>query len=364
MTSVLDESLRQLEAVLDVLGCGAALVRPDGSIVYINQRLARMMRRDARSLQGKSIAEAYNLGTHPEEVREKLSDLIGKDTELSLPVKDSEPIPVLVSASDVRVASAGDLLLLTMIDLSRQKQAEAQLKQHYEFVVQMSNTVMERALDLRDSNEDLEQRVRLRTIDLRDANLDAIFMLAVASEAKDEDTGRHVRRIQGYSAALALRLGMDERASEAVGHASILHDVGKMQVPDGILKKPGPLTEDERRMIQRHTLAGERILANGRFFDRARQIARSHHENFDGSGYPDQRAAHDIPLEARIVHLVDVFDALVTERVYKPAWPWARALETVQAESGAMFDPELTRAFMSLAEDGTLKQVSEQVARL
>src|SRR5206468_3740819 len=140
------------------------------------------------------------------------------------------------------------------------------------------------------------RRGRGRTAERHEANMDAIYMLAVASESKDEDTGAHVRRLERYSRTLARELGFGEREAETVGYSAILHDIGKIHVPDHILKKPGPLTDDERRVIQEHTLAGEHILSVKPFFHMARRIARHHHENWDGSGYPDRAAGADIPV--------------------------------------------------------------------
>jgi putative two-component system response regulator len=177
-------------------------------------------------------------------------------------------------------------------------------------------------------------------------------MLAVASEAKDADTGQHVRRIQAYAHALARRLGMGDDEAEEIGYSAVLHDVGKIHVPDEILKKPGSLNDDERRRMQEHTIVGERILGTGTFFVRARRIARSHHENWDGSGYPDALAGRAIPLEARIVHLADVYDALVHERVYKPAWSPDDAARAIRDARGWMFEPDLVDAFLDLHTQG------------
>ena len=125
-----------------------------------------------------------------------------------------------------------------------------------------------------------------------------------------------------------------------------------MHVPDHILKKPGPLTDEERAIVQQHTVAGEHILSEKTFFHRARLIARSHHENWDGSGYPDTNASHAIPIEARIVHLADVFDALTTPRVYKLAWTSDDAAGVIRESRGKMFDPDVVRAFESLYARG------------
>jgi HD-GYP domain-containing protein (c-di-GMP phosphodiesterase class II) len=248
-------------------------------------------------------------------------------------------------------------------NLARARQfaeAEKNLKEQYDIIAKLSNNVMDSAMDLKHDNEILEIRVRERTRELTEANIDAIYMLAIASEAKDEDTGSHVRRIFRLTKQIASALGMNDRQSEDLAYASVLHDVGKIHVPDQILKKPGPLTEGEWKVMREHTIAGERILSDKPFFSHARKIARSHHENWDGSGYPDATSGERIPMEARIVHLADVYDALTSPRVYKAAWKPTEAADFIRESSGHMFDPDLVPLFDELVKSG---QVNGQAQR-
>jgi response regulator RpfG family c-di-GMP phosphodiesterase len=232
------------------------------------------------------------------------------------------------------------------------RDADVRLREEYNAVSSLSDTVLEQALSLKHHTRDLEEKVRERTADLENAQLDTIFMLALASEAKDEDTGLHLRRIEQSSRLVAVELGLDAREAETLGRAAVLHDVGKMHVPDRILKKPGPLTQDEREIMRQHTIAAERILLDRPYFSTARSIARSHHENWDGTGYPDRLQRDAIPLEARIVHLVDVYDALTSVRVYKPAWTADEALRLIKSSAGTQFDPSVVRAFLHLHARG------------
>jgi putative two-component system response regulator len=186
--------------------------------------------------------------------------------------------------------------------------------------------------------------------------MESVYMLAVASEAKDEDTGAHVRRIQALTEVVARALGLVASQAEQMGVAAILHDVGKIHVPDHILKKPGKLTDEERAIMEQHTVIGERILSKTRFFDEARRIARSHHENWDGSGYPDATVGDATPLSARIVHVVDVFDALISPRVYKPAWRFDDAADWIRDHAGQWFDPAVVAAMCGLVRSGDLKR--------
>jgi putative two-component system response regulator len=155
---------------------------------------------------------------------------------------------------------------------------------------------------------------------------------------------------------LANQLGVFNAEAERIGNAAVLHDVGKIHTPDQILKKPAPLTKDERAEMQQHTLAGERILKPSHYFAQASRIARSHHENWDGSGYPDGLAENQIPFEARLVHLVDVYDALTHHRIYKPAWDRQAAMEEIIRNRGTMFDPAMVDAFVEMEKAGQLER--------
>lgn len=178
----------------------------------------------------------------------------------------------------------------------------------------------------------------------------AMLALARGAEAKDEQTGQHVTRVKENSVALAEAIGLDASEADAIGWAAMLHDVGKLHVPDSILVKPGPLDPDEWAIMKMHPIWGERILGDSAFFGRARHIARWHHENFDGSGYPDGLRAETIPIEARIVRLTDSFDAMTNQRPYAGARSVAWALEEIERCAGRQFDPELARVFIALLE--------------
>jgi len=198
--------------------------------------------------------------------------------------------------------------------------------------------------------------VKKRTAELHESHMETTYILAIASEAKDEETGAHVRRLKHLSQLLAQAMGLSVAAAEQIGNSAILHDVGKIHTPDHILKKPGPLTPEERVEMHQHTLAGERILKPSRYFQQASQIARSHHENWDGSGYPDGLLECEIPFEARLVHLVDVYDALTHPRIYKPAWDHESAIEEIVRNRGKMFDPALVDAFVQMHRGGQVER--------
>ncbi|MEL0584544.1 MAG: HD domain-containing phosphohydrolase [Candidatus Thiodiazotropha sp. (ex. Lucinoma kazani)] len=183
---------------------------------------------------------------------------------------------------------------------------------------------------------------------------ETINLLAVASEYKDEDTGEHIRRIENVTRLLALELGMSETYAVQLGQSSTLHDIGKLSVPDSVLQKPGKLTSEEFEVIKLHTLNGEKILAGHGQFELASSIARSHHEHYDGSGYPEGAAGDDIPICGRITALADVYDALSNERPYKGAWPKVDVLNLVRCERGRQFDPDVVDAFFRLIDKGVI----------
>jgi len=194
---------------------------------------------------------------------------------------------------------------------------------------------------------------------LEAAYQDAVVMLCLAAEGKDLDTASHLYRVQDYTEALALRMGVDNKAAAHMGLMSMLHDIGKLATPDAILKKPDKLTAEEWEIMREHPLAGVRILGNNPFYEIAREICAGHHENYDGSGYPNNVKGEDIPLSARIVKLADVFDALTTKRPYKEPWPMETALTHIESHSGLMFDPAMVKELNNLFIDGTLMRIKE-----
>ncbi|MCR4319835.1 MAG: HAMP domain-containing protein [Candidatus Brocadiaceae bacterium] len=196
--------------------------------------------------------------------------------------------------------------------------------------------------------------------DLRDANIEALLMLARACEARDDDTGNHVLRINHYSTALAKELGLEELFIKELGPSSILHDVGKIHTPDYVLKKKGYFTNKEREEMKKHPLYGDRILGDSEFFHLAKEIARWHHENFDGTGYPDGLKGEAIPIWARIVRLADTYDALVTKRCYKSAWSDLQAHKQIVNYSGTHFDPLVVEAFKHLFEKGVIQEIKNR----
>jgi CHASE2 domain-containing sensor protein len=202
-------------------------------------------------------------------------------------------------------------------------------------------------------NDVLEERVRERTAQLRETQLEIVQRLSQAAESRDGDTGEHIQRIRRMTHKLALAIGVPEDEAELIGHASAMHDVGKIGIPDRVLLKPGKLDAEEWPLMQSHTTIGAEILAgsNSALLQIAEEIALTHHERFDGTGYPQGLAGEAIPLGARITAICDVFDALRSQRVYKDSWTIDDAVAELEAQRGRHFDPALVDAFLALVPD-------------
>ena len=204
---------------------------------------------------------------------------------------------------------------------------------------QMERIVADFGRMYRERNDALEEVAR--------AHHDALMRLSRAAEYRDDDTGVHIIRIGKLAGALALLLGERSAFATLLEKAAPMHDVGKIGIPDRVLKKPGPLSPDERAEMNRHPAIGAEILGKSRIplFQLAAEVALSHHERFDGSGYPSGLDGESIPLSGRIVTVVDFFDALTMDRCYRPAFTDAKALDMLLAERGKAFDPRVVDCF-------------------
>jgi two-component system response regulator RpfG len=195
----------------------------------------------------------------------------------------------------------------------------------------------------------LEEQVRAATHAIRVREHETLLRLAKAGEYRDEETGNHVIRMARFARVIAETLGVDETECESIELSAPMHDIGKIGIPDQILLKPGKLTTQEFEIIKQHTIIGYEILRDSpsKYLRMGAEIALGHHEKYDGSGYPQGLAGETIPLTARIVAVADVFDALTSDRCYKPAWRDQDVLGLLVSESGKHFDPQCIDAFLS-----------------
>lgn len=233
-----------------------------------------------------------------------------------------------------------------------------------EIVVTLSNALQRRSLEIanREHRESLEQMVKERTAvlwgaiaklesveqDLRDSREETIRRLSIAAELRDKQMGNHIVRMGQYCGLIAERAGMDPERMELIRVASAMHDVGKIGIPDKILLKPSQLDDEERRIMQEHAEIGYQILAGSAapLLQCAASIALTHHEKYDGTGYPNGLRGEDIPVEGRIAAIADVFDALTSNRVQRRAFPIGEALDIMRKDSGKHFDPGLLEGFL------------------
>jgi HD domain/B12 binding domain len=203
-------------------------------------------------------------------------------------------------------------------------------------------------LEVDERNDDLRRALS----ELEIAQAETVRRLSMAVEFRDEDTGAHIERIGRFSTLLAEAIGMNPDFCRRIGYAAPLHDVGKVAIPDAILLKPGQLTPEERAIVETHAEEGHRLLrgSSSSILDMGATIALSHHERWDGGGYPRGVAAENIPIEGRIVAIADVFDALTSHRVYRKAFPVEKAVEMMLEQADRHFDPVLLHKFMEVLD--------------
>jgi putative two-component system response regulator len=215
-------------------------------------------------------------------------------------------------------------------------------------------------LQLQNQNERLEERVRDRTEELEEARVEILERLARAAEFRDDNTGRHTQRVGHLSALLATALDLPPDDVQTLRRAAPLHDVGKIGIPDAVLLKEGRLTGPEFRLMKTHTTMGARILSGSRvpLLQLGEVIALTHHERWDGKGYPHGLRGDEIPLTGQIVAVADVFDSLTHERLYKRKWSFEETLAHLETEAGLQFAPVVCRAFLRLAREGHIPGVS------
>lgn len=216
------------------------------------------------------------------------------------------------------------------------------------YVEELESKVLNRTTALREALDQLE----LSEASVRDIERDTVDRLVTALTIRSEETGAHIRRVGRFAAMLARLAGVQLWSEDEIYLAAMLHDVGKIGIPDSILLKPGPLDTQDREIIERHSELGNRMLADGRspVLILGAQIALTHHERWDGSGYPDGLVHDEIPIAGRIAAIADVFDALTSDRVYRSAMSFDEAMAEMRAQSGKQFDPDLLSLFMNAAD--------------
>lgn len=290
-------------------------------------------------------------------------------TDMTMPGESGLELVVHVSkehpsTASIMVTGVGDVALATTaLELGAYGYIVKPFEQD-ELLINVANALRRRALEIenRSTLERLEQMVKERTqelwgaisqleqaeLDLKASREETVQRLSMAAEYRDDETARHIQRMSRYCGLLVELSEGDAERADMIRVAAIMHDVGKIGIPDRILLKPGPLTDEERLQMQEHTNIGHKILkgSTSPFLQVADAIALTHHEWYDGSGYPQGLKGDDIPVEGRIAAIADVFDALTSNRVYKAAYPIGKAVEIMKEHSGTQFDPALLATFL------------------
>jgi PAS domain S-box-containing protein len=322
------EALRQSEARFRSLSASAPigifLVDSEDTVTYVNECLQAII---GRSIPER-ITDALNTIVHPE------------DREPTLRAhEEAGQKPVYELSREFRVTTATGETRWARVHVIPVLSPEGE------------RTGLVGTLEDITEHRNMEQ-------ERQDAYEKTTLLLARAAEARDPYTEHHLFRIRGYSEAIAQEMGLSPEVGKEIGLAALLHDLGKTRVPDAILTKPGPLTEDEWQIMRCHSVWGEKLLPRDPWFETARQITRAHHENWDGTGYPDGLSGSDIPLAATIVAVADGFDAMTSRRPYKGAWPPARAMRELRETKGKRYSPEVVEAFERAVASGEIARIA------
>jgi len=264
-------------------------------------------------------------------------------------IREPVNVPVLVVTADVTSDARHRALSMGARDFISKPIDQTEL------LLRVRNLLQNRQLQqqLKDRNAALESAVAERTQDLEHARLECLRVLAALGEYHDDDTQQHTERVGSSAALIAQAMQQPREFVDAIQQAAPLHDIGKIGIPRSILLKRDRLTGDERETMMRHVPIGAQILALARspVLCLAEEIARCHHENWDGTGYPSGLSGTAIPISGRITAVADVFDALTHERPYKPAWDVGRALTEIKQQAGRKFDPDVVKAFLTVASE-------------
>jgi ribonuclease P protein subunit RPR2 len=245
--------------------------------------------------------------------------------------------------------------------------SEAELTQE---IAQLRAELARRERDAADNELQLERYAadlretfkeeRARSQELSRSYMATVRALSNAVEARDAYTGKHAERVAAYGIEIARAFGLPRPEAPELEFGFLLHDIGKLAIPDAILYKPGGLTDEERALMARHPAIGSEIVGEIEFLSEAARVVRSHHERWDGTGYPDGLAGEQIPLAARVFAVADVLDALTSDRPYRPASSLREAREMISAEAGSHFDPRVVAAFNSI-DDATIKRIGVDI---
>ena len=289
----------------------------------------------------------------------RMPGMDGLELSRSLRALDSD-LPVILITAHADIDSARQAIRLgaydyiakpfdvddVLLSVARAVERRALFVENRAYQRDLENKVEERARQLYDAMRRLEKSFQ----EIQQAHLQSIFVLSRVTELNDEYTGNHIRRVSRYCQEIAQGLGCSAEFIEQITYSSPMHDIGKISVPSEILSKPGKLTPEEFEVVKQHCLNGARILEGIPFLTMAREIALTHHERYDGTGYPAGLRADEIPIAGRIVAVADVFDALISRRPYKGPYSFEESVDIMVQETRKHFDPRVLEVFLGLEE--------------
>jgi len=288
----------------------------------------------------------------------KMPGMDGIELSRALRALDAD-LPVIVVTAHADVETARDAIRMgaydyiakpfdlddVLLSVARAAERRTLINENHAYQRDLEAKVEDRTRQLCDAM----RRIEGSFAEVQQAHLESIFVLSRVTELNDEYTGNHIRRVSCYCGAVAGAVGSTAEFIEQITYSSPMHDIGKISIPSEILSKPGKLTTDEFEVIKQHTVNGARILSGIPFLTMAREIALTHHERYDGTGYPAGLRGDDIPISGRMVAVADVFDALISRRPYKEPYTFEDSLDIMSAEAGKHFDPQILGVFLGLS---------------
>ncbi len=353
------------------------MTRPYHILVVDDEPLIREIMRETLEQEGHRITEAENGKVAQGLIAQQEFDLIITDVKMPVmdgfalmkqlgSLTDEIPVVVITSFSDVDVAvdairlGAYDYIVKpfnisqVMMSVRRALGQRRLLLENTQYKKRLEEKVVEKTIDLIRKNKEVETQARnLEHLlgDLRESYEATLDAMVSAIESRDCETKHHCRRVQVYATVVAERMAVDKETLRDVSYGALLHDVGKIGVPDSILLKPGKLTDEEWKTMRNHTLIGYKMISRIKFLKGAADVVLYHHERWDGKGYPYGIAGDSIPLSARIFCVVDAYDAITSKRVYKEAVPADIARTEIERCSGKQFDPAVVKVFLQTTDE-------------
>jgi PAS domain S-box-containing protein len=328
----------ELDQIFNSAADGMRIIDFNFNVLHINNTLSKMLEGNKRDFIGKKCFEIFpgSLCNTPQcPVKKMVKEKKTYETETEKRCPDGKTISCILSVTPFTKLDGKVIgIVEDFKNITERKKQDEELRKN-------------------------EAQLKKINIQLEDAHRHAMYMLAIASEYKDPETGMHIKHLVQLTTNLALKMGFESKQAEHMGENSILHDLGKLGISDYILLKPGKLTDNEFETMKQHTTIGAKIIGDDEWFRQAYLIALSHHERWDGNGYPQGLKGESIPIAARIVAVADTFDALISKRPYKEAWTIKKAIDEIKKKSGKYFDPKVVEAFLSLYKKEKLKKYLE-----